>query len=210
MSRYCVSDCPQQGLKPNCFTSCEIGFYPNYPTSNRLGSYCLPSDEIAKEQLFATSGLYIKWNSLRAIDYLLIGLAISIALSALWMLLTQCLTRVVIWLSIILSIILLLITAIVLFTGTNQTLSDAGAWPVFFGIICILLLLVVLYYAFFHRNRITLASRFLEIAGSSLISSKLIFLNIVVFVGITFLFGILVVFEYLAFSSAAEPVHSQN
>lgn len=44
-SRYCVSDCPQPGVSSQCWNStCNLAYYPNYPTADRLGAYCLPED----------------------------------------------------------------------------------------------------------------------------------------------------------------------
>lgn len=120
--RFCVEECPQQGVRTNCLTECELGFYNNTPVSNRLGAYCLPTDQSAREQLYTNSGLYKKWNSLMTIDLLLVGLGLSVLLSLLWMTLTLCCPRVVIWLSIFLSLVLLSITIILLFTSNNKSL----------------------------------------------------------------------------------------
>jgi|JI10StandDraft_1071094.scaffolds.fasta_scaffold198627_4 hypothetical protein len=42
-NRYCVADCPQPQITTGCWNgSCNLGYYPNYPQSDRLGVYCLP------------------------------------------------------------------------------------------------------------------------------------------------------------------------
>lgn len=47
--RFCVDDCPQQGVPTNCFgKACTPNFYPNYPSSSTLGALCLPSDPTLK------------------------------------------------------------------------------------------------------------------------------------------------------------------
>lgn len=41
--RFCVEDCPQQGVQTKCFgETCQITYYPNYPSSSSLGPLCLP------------------------------------------------------------------------------------------------------------------------------------------------------------------------
>lgn len=51
--RYCVQDCPQAGIQPKVFPGNSItglrndiieGYYPTYPSSSNLGTYCLPND----------------------------------------------------------------------------------------------------------------------------------------------------------------------
>ena len=55
-NRKCVNDCPQSGLPVYCYDQtqndntqpCNIGYYPNYPQVDRIGAYCLPSDDAAR------------------------------------------------------------------------------------------------------------------------------------------------------------------
>ena len=42
-NRHCVADCPQSGVSTQCWNStCNLGYYPNYPRVDRLGAYCMP------------------------------------------------------------------------------------------------------------------------------------------------------------------------
>ena len=51
-SRYCVEDCPQAGVPTQCLEgSCNLGYYPNYAYSGKLGGMCLPDDQTAKNKL---------------------------------------------------------------------------------------------------------------------------------------------------------------
>jgi len=109
----------------NCFETCAIGYYHNYPVSNALGAFCFPTDQAAKQALYYNTGLYLKYNSIKAIQYLLIGLAVTLGLSFIWMLVVLCLPRISVWIGIILALALFLITALVLFTSRKTTLVDA-------------------------------------------------------------------------------------
>ena len=145
--------------------------------------------------------MHLKWNSLKAKDYLLMAVGISVFISLIWMLLVQFLPRIAIWIGFILAIILLLIAAIIFFTSAKSYLYDAGDWSIVMGIFCVIFLIMLLGYVFMHRSKISLAGRFLEVAGQSLCANITKFLYIPLFIAITFLFGILLVFQYLAFSS---------
>lgn len=200
--RYCLDDCPQVGVQPNCYKNCTVGYYPNYPSSSRLGAFCLPSDTSAKQQLFSNSKLYTRWDSLKSMDYLLAGVGISIGIALIWMLLVCFLPKIMVYVAFVLAIILLLITAIVFFTASKGPLSDSTGWDIFLGIICIIVLLILLFYLVVHRNRLAVCGAFLENASLFLRENCLVFLYIPIFIVLTFLFGILIVFQYLAYSSS--------
>lgn len=71
--------------------------------------------------------------------------------------------------------------------------------------VCILILALIVFYAVCHRKQLDICAKFLEISGESLSTHWQIFLYIPIFILVTFVFGILLVFEYLAFSSKDEP-----
>lgn len=154
--------------------------------------------------------MYTRWDSLKAIDYLLAGVGISIGLALIWMLLICFLPRVMVWVAIALAVILLLITAIVFFTASKGPLAASGGWAVFLGIVCIITLLLLLFYAIVHRTKLAICAAFLENASLFLKENCLVILYIPIFIGITFLFGVLVVFQYLAYSSTGEVTLSSN
>ena len=42
-NRYCVADWPQQDVPTYGLNgTVNLGYYPNYPQSDRLGAYCMP------------------------------------------------------------------------------------------------------------------------------------------------------------------------
>jgi hypothetical protein len=141
---------------------------------------------------------------------LLTGLGISIGIALITMILMILLPRIIIWVVVILAIVLLVITAVVFLLNNRTTLAKASGWAVFLGILCLIFLLVFLFYLIFHRKRISIAGAFLEHASQFLKKHPLMFLYIPLFVILTFLFGLLTMFEYFAFSSMSTPTFSKD
>lgn len=120
-SRYCVGDCPQPGVPTQCWNgTCNLGYYPNYPLSDRVGTYCLPEDEAIRNRLIQSTGMNLFNDLLKAIDILLISFGVSIGLSILWMILVQYLPQVMVWVAFGLAFVLLIITAIVFLVDSHS------------------------------------------------------------------------------------------
>lgn len=153
------------GVKTNCFGNCNVSYYPNYPTSSDFGPICLPEDQAAKNRLLYNSGLYNEYNQVKAINYLLIGVAISSGLSLLWLLLVQFLPKIAVWAAVLLASALLLVTAIIFFTSSSNHLVDESGWAITLGVVCILILALIVFYAVCHRKQLDICAKFLEIAG---------------------------------------------
>jgi hypothetical protein len=152
--RFCVEDCPQQGVKTNCFGGCDISFYPNYPSNNNLGAFCLPNDENLKNQLLSNANLDQTFNKVRAIDILFIGLGISFGLSIIWMVLVYFLPKVVVWAMFILSAATLIVASILCFVGASNHFSDNKGLAIFFGILFIVLVVLLVLYLCLHRRQL--------------------------------------------------------
>jgi hypothetical protein len=131
---------------------------------------------------------------------------ISVGLSAIVLLLTIFIPRFVIWIVTGLAIVLLIISAIIFLINNNTTLQKGSGWAVFTGILCILFVLVFLIYLIFHREKIELAGRVLQLSSKFIRTNFQIIIYVPIYIGLTFLFGLLTVFEYLAFSCISNPV----
>ena len=90
------------------------------------------------------------------------------------------------------------------------TKSKGSGWAILAGVLCIIFVLVFLIYLILHRERISIAGSFLKTTAKYLKSNFLLFLYIPVYIGLTFLFGLLTVFEYLAFSCFGNPEFSRS
>lgn len=78
------------------------------------------------------------------------------------------------------------------------------------GLVCLAFLVAVILYAIFNRKQIYIVGCFLEIAGDYLKQHWSTLIWVPIFIGITFLFGLLVVFQYLAFSSSGSLTLNQG
>jgi hypothetical protein len=187
-----------------------LTYYPNTPVSNRLGSFCLPTDPTLRSQLLASAGLSSKFNNIKALDYLLVGVGISFGLSIIWLLLVQFLPKAMFWVALLLAAVMLFIAMLVFLIGAGSTLVDGQGWAIIIGIVCLVLLVAVVLYAFLNRKQIYLAGCFLEVASESLKEHLSTLIWVPIFIALSFLFGWLLVFEYIAFASAGTPYLSST
>lgn len=133
-------------------------------------------------------------DSLTAIDILLISFGISVGISILWMLLTHYLPQFVTWVAFILAIILLVLTAIVFLVDSRTALIRASGWGIFLGLLAIIIALILLFYLIVHNKRIKYTSIFLKNASLMLKQKCVIILYILLFMVLTIIFCILIVF----------------
>ena len=73
-----------------------------------------------------------------------------------------------VWAAIFLAIILLIVTAVLFFVHLDQALSQAPVWAIVVGVICLLLVLVFLFYLIRHRRRINLCAEFIKNSSAML------------------------------------------
>jgi hypothetical protein len=171
-----------------------VTYYPNYPSSTRLGAFCLPEDDNLKDQLLYQAKITERSNNLKALDYMLGGLGIAFGLSLIWLALVQFIPKAVYWIALLTAALMLLVAMLVFFIGSGNTLVEGQGWAILLGIICLALLVAVVLYAIFNRKQIYLVGCFLEIAGDYLKQNWSTLIWVPIFIGLTFLFGLLTVF----------------
>ena len=137
-------------------------------------------------------------------------MAIAVGLGIIWLILALCIPNGMVWVAVIGATVLLLVTAIVFFIASGNELVAGQGWAIILGIVCLVFMLLMLFYAFFHSTQLKLCAAFLELGANCIKENLIILLYIPLFVAITFVFGILTVFEYLAFASAGEPTLSSD
>ena len=121
------------------------------------------------------------------------------------MVLVQCFPKAMVIVGFVLAIALLVITGIVFLVANNSSLQTARGWVIALGILCFILALVLVAYLVRHRKSLKYCGVFLQNASYLLVENPLTFLYIPLFMVCTFLFGILIVFQYLAFASSTSP-----
>jgi hypothetical protein len=136
------------------------------------------------------------------------GLGISFCLSLLWMLVVQLWPRVGVWVAVVVAALLLVATSLVLFANSATHLSNYSGFAIFLGILCIVLFILIVFYAVFHSKQLTTSTRFIEISADFLSQNKATFIYIPIFIVLSLLFSSLIVFEFLAFASHSTPTLS--
>jgi len=126
------------------------------------------------------------------------------------MLLVHFLPKIAVWVAFVLAIILLTITAIVFFVDSRSSLSKATGWGIFLAILALVIALILLFYLIVHHKKISYCSIFLANASLMLKEKCITFFYILLFMVLTFVFSILIVFQYLAFSSVAAPTFNKD
>lgn len=200
-----MTNCPQPGVQTHCYGNCTISYYPNYPSSTRLGAFCLPSNTQLKDQLLYNAGIQTRFNNLHAINYLLMGVWIAFVLSLIWLVLVQFIPKYIYWLALVIALFMLIVAMFVFFIGSGNTLSQSQGWDIVLGILCLALAAVLVFYSIKNRKQIYVTGCFLEIAGEYLKKHLSTLIWVLIFIGITFLFGFILTFEYLAFVSTGTP-----
>jgi hypothetical protein len=110
-----------------------------------------------------------------------------------------------VWVGVVLSMILMLIAGILFLVNNDKTLVDGSGWAIFIGLLCLALFFVMLYHIVVHRKTITICGKFLYNSTLFLSERLTAIIYIPIFVGLSFLFGLLIMFQYLAFSSSSDP-----
>lgn len=105
---------------------------------------------------------------MKAIDYLLIGLAISFGISMIWMTMVHFMPKIAIWTVFILSAVLLVIASIIAFYGAGNHFAESKGWAIFFGILFIFLLGLLILYVCTHYKQLQICACFLEVSVNCL------------------------------------------
>ena len=171
----------------------------------------MPSDPTLKDQLLYNAGITQRFDNLHAINYLLMGVWIAFVLSLIWLALVQFLPKYIYWIALIIALFMLIVTMFVLFIGSGNTLSGSTGWDIVLGILCLVMAVILVLYSITHRKQIYITGCFLEISGEYIKRHWTTLIWVPIFVGLTFLFGFILTFEYLAFTSSGTPTfNSQN
>ena len=156
-----MTSCPQPGVPTHCYGNCTVTYYPNYPSSTRLGSFCLPQNTQLKDNLFYKAGINQRFNNLHALNYLFMGLWIAFVLSLIWLALVQCFPKAVYWIGLILALFMLLVGMFVFWIGSGNTLVEGQGWAIIMGLICLGVFIILILYSWWHRKQIYITGCFL-------------------------------------------------
>lgn len=125
---------------------------------------------------------------------LLIGVGVTFGLALLWMLLVQFLPRAAVWIALGVSAALLLLAAVYCFLGAHSHFSEDSGLAIVVGIVFILFFLLIILYVCFHKRQVELCGCFLEVATDCLRDNLRSLLYLLLFISLTILFIVLLVF----------------
>ena len=140
----------------------------------------------------------------------MICLGISFGISLLWMILTLFIPKVMVWVAFILAIALLILTAILFLIDHRTSLANANGWNVPLAILAFIIAIALVIFLIKNRKQISYSSIFLKNASEVIRSKWALLLYVLLFIVLTFIFGILIVFQFLAFSSSTNPYFEKS
>ena len=139
-----------------------------------------------------------------------IALLVGLAVGVLWMVLVQLCPRVMAGAAIGLGSLVLLVAGVLLLADDSKGWEGAGFWRIVIGVVLVLFAVLFFVMLFMYRRRIKIAGVLLHHSGKFLSERPLNFIYIPAFLLLTVGLIILCLFQYLAYSSAAEPQPSST
>lgn len=176
--------------------------YGSSASDSRLPGFCIPDEESINEAFKLKLGLNKKWNYLRIYDILRMGLLISLGIGFFYLLLVQFSGRFVAGIMFFLTgLICLAIAILAIFTSSEW--RNIGMIRILLALFFACLTVYFWSNLCFYSKRIKIAGIFLS--HSSMYTKKHLgkLLWIPFFLGLTIGLIILIIFQYLAFSSSA-------
>lgn len=212
----CVSSCPRaadfelecktNGKVPSCLS---INIYETESEVNRLGGFCYPTNQVAKQQLIHTANLQEKVTFLEGQDVMYWGVLFASLLGFLWLIVVQAAPRFAPYLAIVLAVVVL-VGAAIFWLVTEIQGMDIGVWRIVLSVLMVVLGLAFALMMLAYHRHIKMIGILLEYSCEFLGQKPLNFLNIFVFLLFTFTFLILCLFQYLAFTSHSTPTSSAD
>ena len=141
--KHCLKQCPTAGAPLRCSDSypCPglMSSYDSVEVINRLGGFCEPRDEAAKQKLWENHILADKASLLGGYDSILISLAIGVCVGIIYLIAMVSLPRMMTYTVFILAFASLLTAAIILIAQPIKLLStQTNTWNIILGIFLIM------------------------------------------------------------------------
>lgn len=177
-------------------------FYESQPELDRLGGYCLPTDQKLAENVLTTFNLHWKWNFLRSYDMIRITLLVALLAGVVFLVFVQFAPKMAVWTSVALTGLTCIVLAVMLLMDSSPSFQSERLLMNVVAVAILLLGLICLFYLYWMRIEIRVCSIFIESATRFLARSPCVFTYIPVYILLSLGLIALVVFEYLAFSSS--------
>lgn len=171
-----------------------------------MGGYCAPNSESARDKLVQNLNLQSKWDFLNTYDVIRMSLAVALLIGIIWMSLVQCMPKYMAVAAILLGSITLIAAGILLIVDNPpRGWESVGAWR--YVIAAFLLIFGIIFFAMLclFKRRIKITGVFLSYASKFLAQKPINFIFIPIFIALLLGLIVLCLFQYLAFSSNAEP-----
>ena len=143
-------------------------------------------------------------------DIIRLSLAISFAMGILWMALVQCIPKIMAVFAILAGSLILVGAGVMLLVDNPNGWQNYGPIKYIIGAFLIVFGLIFFITMFLYKRRIKLTGVFLDYAGKFLVQKPVNFIFIPIFIILLLGLIVLCLFQYLAFSSSADPVIKDN
>lgn len=188
----------------------KINIYQSTAQFSRLGGICAPTEEAARNKLFKNLNISEKYEFLNTYDVIRISMLIALGVGILWMVLVQLIPRLMAGLSIILASLLLIAFGILLLVDNPKGWQGKQVWRIIIGILLILFALFCVVLLCIYKRRIKITGVLLHYAASFIRQKAINVIFIPIFLLLTVGLIVLCMFQYLAYSSNADPVKQDD
>lgn len=199
--------CNPNGAVASCI---QAGIYSTSIGWERLGGFCIPTDESAQATLMNTANLTPKWNFLNAYDVIRLSLLIALLIGIIWAIVTHCIPRLMPTTAIGLSILVMFAGGLILLIDNVAGFEGMQFWKIFIGVALILVGLLFVVELCFYRRRIKLTGIFLDWSTKFLSEKCVTFGYIIIWIIFTLLLIVLCVFQHLAYHSNSAPIQQEG
>lgn len=214
--RYCVSACPSTGQGLQCsqenLQACSTFGVSQYNTEavvNRLGGFCMPTDQATADRLWNQPQISIKNSILQSIDVILLSLLFGLCIGLIYMVLVACFPKIMIRL-VFIGVFLALLFAGIFILAKPISFFHPQVWNILLGVALITTALIFLVYMACNNRELQLAAIFLEHGNTFLKADPLVWAYIPLFLILTAGLIVLIVWQYIAFGTVFPTSYNQG
>lgn len=171
---------------------------------DRLGAFCIPTDDNLRNSALISYNLVEKWNFLKSIDVVKWSLLLALSLGIFYFIIVQCLPNAMIWIGMIFSGLGLLLLGGIFFLDSSYSLLLFHPSIKILAVVLAVCGVLFLGFTWWSAHQIKVCSVFVDGATSFVAQSLSTILYIPLFIIATFGFFALIVFQYLSYSSHKE------
>jgi hypothetical protein len=169
------------------------------------GNFCMPTDPALKEKVLENANLKSRLLFFNSYSVLVLCLLLAIGLSILFAFVVHCAPKKMMWITIFASLVAIIALAAILFSYKT---SNPG--KIYLGILLVVLFIIIAVSVYYQQKQISLAAIFLSEATKFTWSKPSTFFYVLLFMGCTLGFFVMLIQEYRGLISVKAPVFNNN